>query len=294
MEREYTISCGDVSARIAAAGAELVSLTRQGTEYLWYGDPTFWPRHAPVLFPIVGCLREGRATSSAGEIRLARHGLARLFDHELVEHSDDRVHLRLCSNDKTRKLFPFAFTFDTIYEITANGELSQTHIVGCPEDTLPFTLGGHPAFVIPRSGEDSELNDHVLEFSRAWSATTPAMIDGGLHDFSRSEPVITEAAELPLSYELIEKHATIVLSDVPDSWVRLRSRTTNHGIEMSFPGFTYFGIWTAANKAPFVALEPWVGCATCADEDNRFESKRGTQVLTKGQRASFTFTMRPF
>ena len=32
-------------------------LALDGREYLWQADPTFWGKHAPVLFPIVGSLR---------------------------------------------------------------------------------------------------------------------------------------------------------------------------------------------------------------------------------------------
>ena len=50
---------------VAADGAELVSLrTAAGHELLWQAGPE-WPRHAPVLFPIVGRLAATRCATAA-------------------------------------------------------------------------------------------------------------------------------------------------------------------------------------------------------------------------------------
>ena len=41
---------------ISEHGAELQSIVNQqtGRSYLWYGDPAYWSRRSPVLFPFVG------------------------------------------------------------------------------------------------------------------------------------------------------------------------------------------------------------------------------------------------
>lgn len=84
-----TISSGRVTAAVDSAGAQLMSLTLDGGEYLWQRDERWWPRCAPVLFPIVGNIRDDRATSAQGEVKFGRHGLARNYDHKLVESGDD-------------------------------------------------------------------------------------------------------------------------------------------------------------------------------------------------------------
>ncbi|MCT0221434.1 aldose 1-epimerase family protein, partial [Lactiplantibacillus plantarum] len=48
---------------INEAGAELSSVkSSDGIEYMWQADKTFWGRHAPVLFPIVGRLKDDQYT----------------------------------------------------------------------------------------------------------------------------------------------------------------------------------------------------------------------------------------
>ena len=49
-----TISNELLTVGIAEHGAELQSIMRGGREYLWHGDPSYWKRRSPVLFPIVG------------------------------------------------------------------------------------------------------------------------------------------------------------------------------------------------------------------------------------------------
>ena len=51
-------------AEIAEHGAELISLKSKESnlEYIWQGDPEYWGRHAPVLFPFVGRLKDDQYT----------------------------------------------------------------------------------------------------------------------------------------------------------------------------------------------------------------------------------------
>ena len=59
--RVTLISKGAV-AEIDTLGAQLVSYQDVvNTEYLWQGDPAYWKGQAPILFPIVGALRNERA-----------------------------------------------------------------------------------------------------------------------------------------------------------------------------------------------------------------------------------------
>ena len=89
MSTVTTIKRGGLIAAIDSMGAQLTSLALNGNEYLWQGDPAFWGKHAPILFPIVGSLRNNMATSAAGTCEMPRHGLARIVEHKLVEVSED-------------------------------------------------------------------------------------------------------------------------------------------------------------------------------------------------------------
>lgn len=288
-----TISDGRISATIDSMGAQLMSLATDAGEYLWQGDPAYWARRAPVLFPIVGCLRNDRAESAAGPVSLKRHGIARLYEHAVVESAPDRVTYQLDATDETRAAYPFDFRLNMTYAVT-RGTLSQTFCVtNTGARDLPFTLGGHPAFNVPVPGEEgAAFDDYRLVFPERWTAEVPTIDAAGLHDFSHMHEVLRDADELPLTHELIERLLTVVFVEVPGRAVRLEG-PAGHGVELSFDGFDYLGVWTAGPEAPFVALEPWVGCATAYDESDVFEKKRGTIVLEPGASCEKTFSVRP-
>ncbi len=289
-----TISDGHVTASVDATGAQLMSLRTDAGEYLWQGDERFWPRRAPVLFPIVGCLRDNRATSAQGEVRLQRHGIARLYDHAVVAQTPSSVTYELASTDETRAAYPFDFRLNMTYSVK-DGTLSQTFAVTNAGDVpLPFTLGGHPAFNVPAPGcEGESFSDYELVFPEAWTAEVPTIDVAGLHDFSKTHELFRDSDRLRLSHDLIARLLTLVFVEVPGRGVRLVG-PSGHGVEVSFDGFDYLGVWTSSTEAPFVAIEPWVGCATAYDESDVFEEKRGIITLEPGQSCEKTFSMRPF
>jgi Galactose mutarotase and related enzymes len=289
-----TIRHEDLEATIDSMGAQLMSLKLDGGEYLWQGDKRWWSRRAPVLFPIVGCLRNDFATSAQGDVRLKRHGIARLYDHEVASASEDAVTFRFASSDETRASFPYDFELDMTYALSDRG-LTQTFVVtNTGSVTLPFTLGGHPAFNIPAPGSNEAFDEYEFRFARPWTAYTPAIDDAGIADFGTTTLVVDDADVLPLSHELIAHLLTITLLDVPDRTITLVGPHSGHGVTLDFAGFDYLGIWTAALDAPFVAIEPWRGCATARDESDVFEDKRGTTILQPNETGRYSFDIRPF
>ena len=295
MSQLTTISSGDLTATIDSMGAQLMSLTCAGAEYLWQGDPKFWPRRAPVLFPIVGCLKNDEAMSAAGPVHLKRHGLARTNEHSIVERSESSVTFQLDSDEATRELYPFDFRLNMTYSTDGTSLAQRFAVTNTGDVDLPFTLGGHPAFNVPMPGAEGErFDDYALVFAERWSPEVPVIDERGLHDFGRMTRLMDNDRELPLSHELIERHATLVFHDVPKNRVTLVGTRSNHGVELEFDGFDYLGVWTASPEAPFLAVEPWHGCATAYDESDRFEDKRSTITLAPDERAELAFTVTPF
>ncbi|MGO5499693.1 aldose 1-epimerase family protein [Paratractidigestivibacter faecalis] len=295
MSQLTTISSGDLTATVDSMGAQLMSLTCAGAEYLWQGDPKFWPRRAPVLFPIVGCLKNDEAMSAQGPVCLKRHGIARTREHSIVERSESSVTFQLDSDEATRELYPFDFRLNMTYSTDGTSLAQRFAVTNTGDVDLPFTLGGHPAFNVPMPGAAGEaFDDYALVFAKAWSPSVPAIDEKGIHDFGRMTQLMEDSRELALSHELIDRHATLVFHDVPQSRVALVGKRSNHGVELEFPGFDYLGVWTASTESPFIAVEPWHGCASAYDESGRFEDKRSTITLAPGERAELAFTVTPF
>ena len=299
MSEIISISSNSLTASIDTMGAQLMSLRKGESEYLWQGDSNWWPRRAPILFPIVGVLKDSKAESAEGTITLARHGLARLNQFEVVEQSASSVTLKLKSTEETREAYPYDFELKLIFSV-AGDTLTQTYEVTNPANVvLPFTLGAHPAFNIPIPDvEASSLNHYHLLFTHSWTSYGPSITDEGLCDYTTPQRLIVDSDTLPLSWELIDREKTITLENVPDRRITLAASTEApseaHGIQMDFEGFDYLGIWSATPGCPFVALEPWCGIADTVDCDGIFEHKPGIISLEPGQSIAKTLNIRVF
>lgn len=294
MSRVVTIANGTASASIDSLGAQLTSLKLGDREYLWQGDSRWWGKHAPVLFPIVGTLRDGHATSAQGEVTLGRHGFARDVEHEVVAQDESSVTFEIRDTPQTREKFPYAFRLNMTYALTGEASLTQTFRVENTGDvTLPFSVGGHPAFNVPAPGTANErFADYEIAFTEAWTCEAPKIAEGGLLTYDTAALAVDHSDTMPLTHELFADDA-VMLTDVPGGTLTLRSRVSGHGVRIDFADFKYIGIWSALGDAPFVALEPWTGHATLTSEDDVFEHKRDITLLESGavDERSFTVTL---
>ncbi|MDO4807168.1 MAG: aldose 1-epimerase family protein [Coriobacteriales bacterium] len=293
MSELITIKGGAMEASVDTAGAQLMNLKKDGKEYLWQRNPKWWPRCAPVLFPIVGNIRDDRADSAQGEIRFGRHGLARNYEFEVTEAVENSMTLSLCSNDSTRAAFPYDFRLDMTYALDGDALEQRFTVTNTGDATLPFVVGGHPAFNVPAPGcEDEDFGDYVLKFAEPWTYASPTISTAtGLIDYQTRFSLVEDSDTLALSHRLFDVD-TLIFEDVPGRTVSMVG-PSGHGMRVDFEGFDYLGVWSAANDAPFVALEPWRGTATGTDEDDVFEHKRGMDFLEPGETAEYAFFMRP-
>lgn len=287
-----TISAGALSAKVDAHGAQLSSLTLDGCEYLWQADPRWWGKHAPILFPIVGSIRDDKASTAAGTCHLGRHGLARDYDHELVENTGSSVTYRLDSTDETLAKYPYPFRLEMTYALEGPATLAQTFsVTNTGTREMPFFLGGHPAFNVPAvPGERFE--DYELRFTRPWTESSPVIADGGLLDYESLTPLFEDADRLALTHGLFAKDA-VVLAGVPDDTLEMVG-PSGHGVRVDFPAFDHVGVWSAAPakdgaECPFVAIEPWCGTATRTDEDDVLEHKQNLLVAHPGETITRSF-----
>src|ERR1700761_5454967 len=116
-EDRHTIVGEGVSATILAQGGELCSLkTDRGLELLWQAGPE-WPRHAPLLFPIVGKLKGDQLHHRGKTYPMTQHGIARDLRFEWIEREPSTCRLVLSDSDETRRRFPFAFRLAVTYSL---------------------------------------------------------------------------------------------------------------------------------------------------------------------------------
>ena len=266
---------------IQPRGAELTGLFNKqtGLEYLWDGDPQYWAKHSPVLFPIVGTLKENCYLYNGKSYSLSRHGFAReqLFGVEKI--SEDKVTYLLNDSPETHVVYPFTFSFRIHYQLKKDHLDVQYQILNTNDGLLYFSIGAHPAFRVPLT-PGTDYNDYYLKFEQPettsrWLITAEGLIS------RQAVPLLEDTNKLYLTKSLFHKDA-VVLKGLRSQSVQLRCDLNQHGITMNFPGFPYFGIW-AARDADFVCLEPWCGIADHEDANQLLTTKEGIQMIGGGE-----------
>ncbi|MBO9698764.1 MAG: aldose 1-epimerase family protein [Sporocytophaga sp.] len=265
---------------VKSSGAELISLkkTMANKEFLWQGDPAFWGRRAPVLFPIVGRLAGNKYQSDDEVYELPQHGFARDMHFDLVDQQDQSLTYKLSSSEETLKLYPYNFELTIEYKLQKSKLIVSYEVKNTDDKTIYFSIGAHPALRCPiEQGE--EFTDYYLEFEKKETVNRYLLTDGLLN--GKSEPVLNNENILPLSVDLFTGKDAIIFKDLKSSVVSLKSKKSSHKITMDFAGFPYLGVWT--KPGPFICLEPWFGVADQIGFEGQFKDKEAMRSLVKGK-----------
>lgn len=265
---------------IAQQGAELTSIVRRSdhTQYLWQADPAFWKRHAPVLFPIVGRLKDNQYTYQGSIYQMSQHGFARDLFFNIVEEADDSITFRLADQPLTHEKYPFAFRLDISYTLEGNALLVSYEVHNPNDKVLPFSIGAHPAFSCPIIPGES-FTDYEIHFEQAETAERH-LLNAGLFD-GTTVPYLQNSDHFPLTNDIFDQDA-LVFHDLKSAYVELRSKVSGRSVRMTLDGWPYLGIW-AKPGAPFVCLEPWQGLADSTDVSGVLTEKPGIHLLLPGQ-----------
>lgn len=266
---KVTIKNANLTAIISTKGAELISLKNNDREFIWDGNPEFWAKHSPVLFPIVGTLKNNQYQYSGVTYELSRHGFARDMDFNIKEKSDKHVIFSLVFSQETLKKYPFLFELQLIYTLNENKITLKYKVFNKDRKQLPFSIGAHPAFALPESfknyslsfEEDTELNYFLLE-NDLLSETI--------------ETIELQENKLPLNYQLFERDA-LVFKKVNSKSITI-NENTKPVLKIGFQDFPNLGIWTKAN-APFICIEPWFGYSDTNTNSGSILDKEGILIL---------------
>lgn len=292
MSKEYTISNGRLTARISSLGAELRSLKdEEGLEYIWQRNPEFWGRSAPFLFPIVGSLKDGRTVIRGKTYEMKQHGVLRDQEFELLNLATDEAAFVVTYDEETLSRYPFKYKVIIAYAFRGESLGVTISVVNESDEIIPFNLGAHPAFNCPlRPGE--AFTDYVVRFEHHETFNSPAVAPGGLLDFAKTAYAGTWLRSLPLSRALFAID-TVTLPRPRSRYAQLVNARTGKGVEIDFPLFTSFAIWSPYPKeAPFVCLEPWIGYADKTTTDGQFIHKDFIVLLGSLEQRDYEYTIR--
>jgi galactose mutarotase-like enzyme len=273
-----TISNEYLTVSAKSFGAELFSVkSAAGFEYMWQSDPSVWGKSSPVLFPVVGRMRnDGRYKIGDVEFVMPKHGFARDSEFALVDDGPDFMLFELVDSEATLACWPFRFVFRVRYTLERDSLRVGFEVVNADDRTMYFSLGAHPGFACPLEDGNS-FSDYHLEFEVAERADRWYLVDGLLGHCK--ELFLDGTERIELSKELFAEDA-LIFKGLESSMITLASDRSERFVKVSFEGWPDMGIWSTGKG--FVCIEPWFGHDDPIDFGGSFEEKPGIVSLGAG------------
>ncbi len=269
-----------LAVAVKADGAELTSLHSDAAgELLWQAGPE-WPRHAPVLFPIVGRLAGDTLRQDGQDFRMTQHGFARDRRFDWLERDGAGCRLVLRDDAGTRAIYPFRFTLEIGYRLQGDRLAVEYRLHNPGDAMLPASLGAHPAFRWPLVGGVPKTA-HRLVFARDEPAPIRRVAGGLLRPEPEPSPIADRV--LPLDERLFADDAVILDHPASDS-LRYEAPGAGPALVVAWHGMTALGIWSKPG-AGFLCIEPWRGLASPAGFDGPFADKPHLMHLPPGAEA---------
>ncbi|MFZ4532457.1 MAG: aldose 1-epimerase family protein [Alsobacter sp.] len=282
-DEALTLSSGDLSAAVRPLGAELVSLRLRDHEIIWQAGPA-WPRHSPLLFPVVGRLKGDTYRHAGRMFGLPKHGFARDMRFAAARLGLDRVRFTLADDPATRAAYPFRFRLTLTYTLHPDRLAVDYAVANTGDEPMPFSIGAHPALCWPIRADKT---DHWVRFDA--DETAPVRrIEDGLLGPDRESPV--RGRLLALDESLFAADALIF------------TRIASHGLEfgvgiepcvrVAWEGFRHLGLWSRPG-GDFLCVEPWHGYDSSPEDPDELAAKPGIIMLEPGDVSRFALMISP-
>ena len=274
------------------SGAELTSIKYNGKEMLFQGAQVldnngniYWKRQAPILFPIVGQLKNSQIQIEDKTYEMSQHGFARDMDFEEISKTETKHHYMLKYNEETLKKYPYKFELHVIYEIIEDTLTVTYKVKNIDDKTIYFGLGGHPAFNCDYSNGEYEIvfpeQEDEIEFLK---------LKDGLIDTENAENILQDN-KIYLKEDTFDNDA-VIMKNLKSNKVSLQNHRTNQKIlEFDFTGFPFLALWSKKG-APFVCIEPWQNTADRIDSTQIYKDKEGIIELPKDKEYKCEFKIK--
>ena len=266
-----------MSLTVAEHGAEITSIQLEGTERMWDANPAFWGRAAPVLFPIVGALKDNTYRYAGGTYTRGQHGFARDMDFTLTDQTEDKLEFTLSDNEETYEKYPFHFQLQITYEVFQNECRVTWKVKNTDEKTMYFQIGGHPAFAVPCEG--GMIRDDYSVRAGESTLLEVAYLEKGLLGQEKE----LHSNEFVLEDKTFARDA-FILQNESSGHLEIVNHLSNQVKVRVSADVPVWGIWsTADKKAPFVCLEPWYGRCDKEDFEGELSEREYMQSLEPGE-----------
>lgn len=254
----HTLQSGALRVIISDAGAEIIQIEDilTGRNYLWHGDSAYWGRRSPILFPIVGGLKNKTYKYAGREYPMSQHGFARDREFQMTEHNVDTIWFELKADEESLKVYPFRFRLEIGYRLEGREITVMWRVANEDKKTMFFSIGGHPAFMCPIDGEGKQT-DYYLLFDNKEPLSYGKLSVNGLLE-TEGHTLDIGGGCMPITEHMFDEDA-LVIEGGQAHQVALAGPDKKPYLTVKFDA-PLFGLWSPAKKhAPFVCIEPWYG-----------------------------------
>ena len=289
-ETLITLKNDRLTVVVHTLGAELQSIrcNQSGREYLWQGNPDIWASRAPVLFPVIGRMKDEIYTVDETTYTIPIHGFAKQSEFQVVSQSDVSVTLSISDTPETQAVYPYAFRFSVTYTLE-DGCIHKTHRTENMSDRpLYYEVGGHDGFSVPFH-PDETMSDCNLHFPEL-TCFSPYEFDESVMILPKTQTHHIEDGLLtltPSTYGL----DCIILENLPVSRAEIKDSHGNVRVALDFPDFPYVTLWT--KTAPFdtnyICIEPWTSLPDAIFAGRSLSEKIGVRTLDVGTEESLSY-----
>lgn len=259
-------------------GAELTSFCDCGTELLWQGGE-IWGGQSPLLFPVVGRLRDDVYCLNGKEYTMPKHGFARKSEFALESSSKDEMTFLLTESEETLKGFPFPFELRVKYYFTDGGFVMEHRVKNTGDEKMYFSIGAHPGF-------QCAMGDKVVMDEPETAAAFRLDADGLRAE--KQLPVFENSREVVVTPEVFAEDA-LIFDGLKSGGCTLEC-ADGRKIHVDFGGAPCLGLW-AKPGAPYVCIEPWYGIDDRWNSGHDFTAKERICALEAGAEFVFPVTI---
>ena len=276
----HIIESNDLIIESKNSGAELTRIysKKYNKEILWNGDSSFWGRHSPILFPIVGRLKDNETYIEDKLYNMSQHGFARDMEFEVIDETNSSIIYKLQSNEESKKFYPYEFELLIKYTLEENKLNVKWEVKNIDSRDIYFSIGAHPAFNI---SSREELSNYYIEF-KCKDNVNQISLEGPYYNEITS---MSKLETLELNPKSFEKDA-IIFTNIDE--LSIKNKKEDNYIKVSFEDFPLVGIWSPYYKdenltAPFICVEPWHGLADSVNSDKVYKNKKFINKLNIGE-----------
>lgn len=264
---------------VALQGAELQSYRHIDTdrELVWQRDPRFWAGSAPVLFPIVGRLKNDAYEFEGRQYSMGGHGIVRRQVSQIVRHEPAELELCFSENEDTLSAFPFRFELHVTFRLQGARLLIDYCVQNKDDRAMPFAIGSHPAFALRK---DSRFSDYSVEFSEPETLDL-YRLDGTLIGTSVRSGFLSNTKLLPLRDDMFDNDALIFKHIRSNAVTLIENKKNQRLVTVDTGGAPHLGIWSKPG-ADFLCIEPWHGYSDSVNASGRLQDKLAMKWLDPG------------